>query len=62
MDDVTIKSRSKDNHLHDLRMMFNIMQDHLLKMNMTKSFSGKCLLFIVTFKGIHLDLDKIKAI
>ena len=41
-------------------------QVHQLKMNPTKSFlgvsSGKFLGFIVTSKGIHLDLDKIKAI
>jgi len=42
------------------------MRVHKLKINPTKSFlgvsSGKFLGFIVTFKGIHLELDKIKAI
>ena len=61
-----IKSRDKNNHLHDLRTMFDLMRVHQLKMNLTKSFfrvsSGKFLGFIVTSKGIHLDSCKIKAI
>ena len=42
------------------------MQAYQLKMNPTKYFlgvsSGKFLGFIVTSKGIHLDLDKVKVI
>jgi len=49
-----------------LRMMFDIMRAHRLKMNPTKSFlgvsSGTFLGFIVTSKEIHLDPDKVKAI
>jgi len=60
------KSHDKNNHLHDLRTMFDLMRTHQLKMNQTKSFlgvsSGKFLGFIVTSKEIHLDPDKIKAI
>jgi len=66
VDDVANKSRDKNNHLHDLRMMFDLMPAHQLKMNPTKSFlgvsSGRFLGFIVTSKRIHLDPDKIKAI
>ena len=66
VDDIVIKSRNRNNHLHDLRTMFDLMQDHQLKMNPTKSFlgvsSGKFIGFIVTSKGIHLDQDKIKVI
>ena len=61
VNDITVKSRNKDEHLRDLRTMFDIMQAHQLKMNPTKSFlgvsSGKFLGFIVTSKGIHLDPD-----
>ena len=60
------KSRNKNDHLRDLRTMFDIMRAHQLKMNPTKSFlgvsSGKFLRFIVTSKEIHLDPDKVKAI
>ena len=65
VDDIAIKSRDKNNHLHDLRMMFDLTQAHQLKMKPTNSFLGvsssKFLGFIVTSKGIHLDPDKIKA-
>ena len=66
VDDIAIKSRNKNDHLRDLRTMFDIMRAHQLKMNPTKSFSGVSsgmfLEFIVTSKGIHLDPDKVKAI
>ena len=66
VDDIAVKSRSKGNHLNDLRTVFDIMRAHQLKMNPTKSLlgmsSGKFLGFIVTSKGIHLDPDKVKAI
>jgi len=66
VDDIAVKSRHKNDHLHDLRTMFNIMRAHQLKMNPTKSFlgvsNGKFLGFIVTSKEIHIDPDKVKAI
>ena len=66
VDEIAIKSRNKNNHLHYLRMMFDLMRAHQLKMNPTYSFlrvsSDKFLEFIVTSRGIHLDPDKIKAI
>ena len=66
VDDIVVKSHDKNDHLRDLRTMFDIMRAHQLKMNSTKSFlgvsSGKFLGFIVTSKGIHLDPDKVKAI
>jgi len=40
VDDIAVKSRSKSNHLADLRTVFNIMRAHQLKMNLTKSFLG----------------------
>ena len=40
VDDITVKSRDKNNHLRDLRTMFDIMRAHQLKMNPTKSFLG----------------------
>ena len=66
VDDIAVKSRDKNDHLRDLRTMFDVMRAHQLKMNPTKSFlgvsSGKFLGFIVTSRGIHLDPDKVKAI
>ena len=40
VDDIDVKSCNKDNHLQDLRTIFDIMQGHQLKMNPTKSFLG----------------------
>jgi len=40
VDDIAIKSREKNNHLYDLRTMFDLMQAHRLKMNPTKSYLG----------------------
>ena len=61
-----VKSRNKSNHLDDLKTLFNIMRPHQLKMNSTKSFLGvsiaKFLGFIITSKGIHLNLDKVETI
>ena len=66
VDDIAVKSCDKNNHLRDLRTMFDIMRAHQRKMNPIKSFlgvsSGKFLGFIVTSKGIHLDSDKVKVI
>ena len=64
--DIAVKSHDKNDHLRDLKIMFDIMLAYQLKMNPTKSFlgisSGKFLGFSVTSKGIHLDPDKVKAI
>src|SRR3954466_16044499 len=56
VDDIAVKSRRKDDHLRDLREVFDLMRTHQLKMNPAKSFlgvsSGKFLGFVVTAKGI----------
>ena len=66
VDDIAVKSRAKGDHITDLKVVFDIMWAHQLKMNPTKSFlgvaSGKFLGFIVTSKGIHLDPEKVHAI
>ena len=66
VDDIAVKSRTKGNHIADLKTIFEIMQAHQLKMNPTKSFlgvaSGKFLGFVVTFVGIYLDPEIVCAI
>ena len=63
IDDIAVKSRVKGDHIADLKTIFDIMQAHQLKMNLTKSFlgvaNGKFLEFVVTSKGIHLDPEKV---
>ena len=66
VDYIAVKSHTKDDHIVDLKTVFEIMRTHQLKMNPTKSFlgvaSGKFLGFVVTSKGIHLDPEKVRAI
>ena len=66
VDDISVKSHAKGDHIADLKTVFDIMQAYQLKMNPTKSFlgvaSGKFLRFVMTSKGIHLDPEKIRAI
>ena len=66
IDDIALKNRVKGDHIADLKTIFDIMRAHQLKMNLTKSFlrvaSGKFLRFVVTFKGIHLDPEKVRAV
>ena len=54
VDDITVKSRNKGDHLADLKRVFDIIQAHQLKTNPTKSFlgvaSGKFFRFIITSK------------
>jgi len=66
VNDIAVKSRTKGNHIADLKTVFKIMRVHQLKMNPTKSFlgvtSGKFLGFVVISKGIHLDSEKVHAV
>jgi len=37
-DNIAVKSRVKGDHIADLKIVFDIMRAHQLKMNLTKSF------------------------
>jgi len=64
VDDIAIKGHDKNDHLRDLKIMFDIMQTYQLKMNPTKSFlsvsSGKLMGFIVTSKRTILTQTRSK--
>ncbi|CAL8083348.1 unnamed protein product [Prunus armeniaca] len=66
VDDLVIKSKRREDHLKDLRMVFNRLRKYQLKMNPLKCAfgvtSGKFLGFIVKHRGIEVDQTKIKAI
>ena len=66
VEDIIVKSCDKNDHIADLKRVFNIMLAHQLKMNPTKSFlgvaNGKFLGFVVTSKGIHPNPKKVCAI
>ncbi|XP_057790567.1 LOW QUALITY PROTEIN: uncharacterized protein LOC131007657 [Salvia miltiorrhiza] len=66
VDDLVVKSKKRNNHLQDLRMVFERLRKHQLKMNPLKCAfgvkSGKFLGFIVRHQGIEIEQAKIDAI
>jgi len=66
VDDLVVKSKEKENHLQDLRLVFEWLRRFQLKMNPLKCTfsvsSGKFLRFIVRHQGIEIDQSKIEAI
>ena len=66
VDDMVVKSKAVSEHLGDLGNTFNVLRKHKLHLNASKcSFgvgSGKFLGYMVTHRGIEVNLDQIKAI
>ena len=66
IDDMVVKSKLVSEHLADLTSIFEILREHQLRLNASKcSFgvgSGKFLGYMVTHRGIKVNLDQIKAI
>ena len=66
IDDMVVKNKMVSEHLEDLRTIFEILRNHKLHLNASKcSFgvgSGKFLGYMVTHRGIEVNLDQIKAI
>ncbi|GMQ02271.1 hypothetical protein CsSME_00048578 [Camellia sinensis var. sinensis] len=66
IDDMVVKSRHPADHLSDLAEMFAILKQHKLRLNASKCAFGmgseKFLGFIVTNRGIEVDLTQIRAV
>ena len=66
IDDMVVKSKLVSEHVRDLTNIFEILRKHKLCLNASKcSFgvgSGKFLGYMVTHRGIEVNLDQIKAI
>jgi len=66
VDDMIAKSRSEEEHLVNLRKLFERLRKFKLRLNPAKCTfgvrSGKLLGFIVSQRGIKVDLDKVRAI
>ncbi|KAI0526805.1 hypothetical protein KFK09_002396 [Dendrobium nobile] len=66
IDDLVVKSKVKEAHLYDLRVVFERLRRYDLKKNPLKCAfgvtSGKFLGFVVRHRGIEIDPAKIKAI
>ena len=66
MDDMLVKSIREDDHLDDLKETFDTLCSYNMKLNLKKCAFGvtarKFLGFLVSQRGIEVNLDKIKAI
>ena len=66
IDDMVVKSKVASEHVEDLTNIFGILREHKLCLNASKcSFgvgSGKFLGYMVTYRGIEVNPDQIRAI
>jgi hypothetical protein len=66
VDDVVIKTRNPDNFIEDLQQVFNSLRRYRWKLNPKKCVFGvptrKLLGFIVSYRGIETNPEKIEAI
>jgi len=66
VDDMIAKSRTEEEHLVNLRKLFERLRKNLLRLNLARCTfgvkSGKLLGFVVSKKGIEVDPEKVKAI
>ena len=66
IDDMVVKSKVVSEHVGDLANIFEILRRHKSRLNASKcSFSvgsRKLLGYMVTYRGIEVNLDQIKAI
>ena len=66
VDDMVVKSKMVSEHLGDLGDIFDVLRRHKLRLNASKcSFgmgSGRFLGYMVTYRGIEINPDQIKAI
>nr|XP_023915767.1 uncharacterized protein LOC112027322 [Quercus suber] len=66
VDDLVVKTKRREDHLIDLRSMFNRLRKYQLRMNPRKCAfgvtSGKFLGFVVRHRDIEIDQSKIEAI
>ena len=66
VDDMVVKSKMVSEHLGDLDSTFNVLRKHKMRLNASKcSFgvgSGKFLGYMVTYRGIEVNPNQIKAI
>lgn len=66
VDDMVVKTKERERHQEDLRVVFERLRKHQLKMNPLKCAfavqSGIFLGFVVRYRGIEIEPKKIKAI
>lgn len=66
VDDMLVKSARAKQHIEHLSKMFDVLRKYHMKLNLLKCTfrvgSGKFLQFMVSNRGIEVNLEKIKAL
>ncbi|PKI18406.1 hypothetical protein CRG98_049320, partial [Punica granatum] len=66
VDDMIAKTKEGEDHLVNLKRLFDRLKEYKLRLNQAKctfgARSGKLLGFVVSERGIEVDPDKVKAI
>ena len=66
IDDMVIKSKKEQGHINDLKVVFKVLQRYKLCLNADKCAFGvgvsKFLGYMITYQGIEVNLDQIKAV
>ncbi|CAL8997891.1 unnamed protein product, partial [Prunus brigantina] len=66
VDDMLVKSRTADDHLRNLSLMFATLKRYNMRLNLSKCAfdisSGKFLAFMISQRGIEANLEKIQAL
>ena len=65
VDDMVVKSKLEARHIEDLQGMFEVLRQHKLHLNANKCAfgvgAGKFLGYLITNRGIEVNLDQIEA-
>ena len=65
IDDMMVKSKQEKGQVSDLEDVFEVLQQHKLRLNADKCFfgveTGKFLGYMITYRGIEVNPDQIKA-
>lgn len=66
IDNIVVKSKEAQKHLEDLSEVFGVLRRHCLRLNVSKCAfvvgSGKFLGYMITHRGIEVNLDQIMTI
>jgi len=66
IDDIVVKNKQEARHAEDLQGVFEILRQHRLRLNIEKCAfgvgAGKFLGYLITSRGIEVNLDQIKTL
>jgi len=66
INDMVVKSKQEVRHIEDLQGVFEVLRQHKLRLNAEKCAfgvgAGKFLGYLITYRGIEVNLDQIRAV